>query len=101
MKAPLCRLCGHEHNGVDHVWGDEPKRNQRVTTGRNQIVTKPVVCNQCVTKDGEIAILGRTIEILTQEIDALRLGSPKPPAGTPKAKRDRAAYMREYRKAAA
>jgi hypothetical protein len=24
-RFPMCRLCQHEHAGVDHVWKDEPK----------------------------------------------------------------------------
>lgn len=70
-----CDLCGTEHAAHQaHVFPTQ--RNQAVTT-------KSAVCNQCVTKDEEIARLRNQLEGLMRE--------------RPKVKRDRAAYMRGYR----
>lgn len=82
MKPPWCRICDSEHwNREPHVFKGDPKPVVEVKKGDPPVVTV-TKCNQCVTKDAEIARLRNQIEEL----------SPKAP------KRDRAGYMREYRK---
>ncbi len=87
LDKPVCRLCGAKHFSYEpHVFKDsvevergvlaKPVANPNVPVKRNQAVT---TCNQCVTKDAEIARLRNQLE--------------KKPA-----KRDRAEYMRGYRK---
>ena len=84
-----CEICGTEHGERQaHVFASS-FRNQSVTNEvveRNQSVTSKVVtCNQCVTKDEEIARLRNQLVVHRQ--------GPRSKA----AKRDRAAYMRDYR----
>ena len=73
-----CEICGTVHAAHQaHVFRPTtPLRNQTVTS-------KGVICNHCVTKDAEIARLRNQLEKLAEV--------------KPKAKRDRAEYMRGYR----
>ena len=82
-----CETCGTEHGEHQaHVFASA-FRNQSVTAERNQSVTsKGVTCNQCVTKDAEIVRLRNQ---LREKLESRFQEDPK---------RDRAAYMREYRK---
>ena len=42
MDYPVCRLCGHKHAGIDHVFDDVPKSTKPV-------VTPPIMANMVVT----------------------------------------------------
>jgi hypothetical protein len=91
MKPPKCRLCGHAHrNNEPHVF-DEPARNHDVT----KPATNKVTCNQCAAKDAEIAVLRAQVSRMVNE----RVTPPQHAVKVASAKRDRAKYMREYRKA--
>lgn len=88
MKAPFCRLCEHEHwNNQPHQFDDPADLDAAVkeayrpyrNIGKKAAV---VTCNQCVTKDAELTRLRNQIAAMQ----------------TKKPKRDRAAYMRDYRK---
>jgi len=93
-----CDICHTVHG--PHQAHSFPKTVDDV---RNQIVTKPVttpvtkdvvtvtICNQCVTKDAEIARLRNQNELLREQIELRDRETMKPP------KRDRAAYMKVYR----
>jgi hypothetical protein len=77
LKPPKCRLCGHEH------WNSQPHKFE----------TEAVTCNHCVTKDAEIARLRNQVVSLKQELASIAMG-----IGETKPKRDRAEYMRDYRR---
>lgn len=52
MRGVKCKICGHEHPGVAHIWDDEPKR-QTVppkVTARKPEPPKPI--EPPVTKRG-------------------------------------------------
>ncbi len=96
MKCEICNTHHEPHQA--HVF---PKtvdeiRNQIVTkeaVTRNQpvtsLVTKPAICNQCVTKDAEIARLRNQLTKVTMELNLL-VNRVQP-------KRNRAEYMQRYR----
>lgn len=48
MKPPKCRLCGHEHYGVDHVWGatNSVVNKDSNVVNRNEAVVNSVTHDQ-------------------------------------------------------
>jgi hypothetical protein len=76
MDKPYCKLCETKH------WSYEPHVFKTAAQILERGVTK---CNQCVTKDAEIARLRNQLKL------ALGPNEVKAP------KRDRAAYMRKKR----
>lgn len=83
MSKPLCDICQTVHE----KW---QAHSFRVA---NPSATNTPTCNHCVTKDAEIARLRNQLrEAQVRSGELSLLGKPK---------RDRAAYMRDYRKRAA
>lgn len=88
--CPICKTKDHWANEPCSSgwqapdWANEPCSLVVKTQERNRPVTIPSSCNQCVTKQTEIDILRARIAEIEEK-------------SKPKAKRNRAEYMRAYR----
>ena len=93
IQAPKCKVCGEQHNGVEHIWPKDkvadvhPGSYVRVSTAglRNELRAVPA---PAIDKDAQIAALKSRVAELEAQIVA---GRPVPKTA------DRAAYMREWR----
>lgn len=77
-----CRACGLDHKPTIRC---EVAKNLSLRQALDAMPVRKLVCNQCVTKDEDIARLRNQIAEMESR-------------GRAKPRRDRAAYMRGYRK---
>ena len=76
MKHALCRICGHHHAGIDHIWSD----------------AKPVDLSKLVSAETQKYRPFTAVEMQATITEVTRrLASPSKPAPF-----DRVAYQREY-----
>lgn len=97
MKAPICKLCHYAHYAYQpHIFSaaQQPPIDNVTTV----VTSTPFVCNQCVTKDAEIGRLRNQLaDALKRVAEWMSVTVEVDKNHRKAAKRDRAAYMREYR----
>lgn len=89
----LCEICDTWHEERQAHDFTAATRNQSVTIKPTKTIPPLVTCNQCVTKDDEIIKLATRVLEMSRVIDELEKAAAKT-----KPKRQRAEYMKKYRK---